>query len=164
MINFKWQNFAISCPTPRFCLSCVLSGNEPGSRTQLPTTLTNKPNTQLKEFYFYMYVKAFRFTGWWSFISKLSKFHSPNKLLRAQCCAQSGPSSRAKWCSVWPKWNNGILSKNAARQCKQNAIIILSDTSHQNMSYHDKYRPTGDIMSVSSKATAAAEWQIKISR
>ena len=44
----KNQKCAISCPRPLFCLSCELPGIKPASTAELPTTLTNKPNTQVK--------------------------------------------------------------------------------------------------------------------
>ena len=42
---------------------------------QLSTTLTNKPNTQMKECRLYMYMKPFRPAEWWTFISQWLKFH-----------------------------------------------------------------------------------------
>ena len=60
----KSQKFPISCPTTHFCLSCELPGIEAGSTAKLPITLTNKPNTQVKECYLYMYMKSFRSAKW----------------------------------------------------------------------------------------------------
>ena len=62
--NKKIAEFAISCPTTLFCLSFELSGIEPVSTAELPTTLTNKPNTQVKDSYLYMYMKPFRSAEW----------------------------------------------------------------------------------------------------
>ena len=41
---------------PLFCLSCDLPGIEPASTAELPTTLTNKPNTQVKNAIFVNFV------------------------------------------------------------------------------------------------------------
>ena len=68
----KITEFANSCPTPLFCLSCKLPGIKPGSTAELQTTLTNKPNTQVKECYLYMYMKPFRSAKWRTFISQWS--------------------------------------------------------------------------------------------
>ena len=81
------------------------------------------------------------------------------KLTRARCGAQNGPSPRAEQCSVWLKWNLDTLSRNSAcrtrffqvQAIKTGRILII-------------YRQTGDLLSVSSKGTAAAKWRMKISR
>ena len=70
------QKFSMSCPTPLFCLSCQLPRIEPGSTAELPTTLTNEPNTQVEECYPYMILKPFR-----TCIFQWSKFHLPIFLL-----------------------------------------------------------------------------------
>ena len=46
--------------------------------------------------------------------------------------------------------------------CKPNAIF--SGASHQNRSYLGNFRHTCDILTDSSKGTAAAKWQMNISR
>ena len=40
------------------------------------------------------------------------------KLVSARCGARNRTSPRAKRCSVWPKWNIDILSKNAASRTR----------------------------------------------
>ena len=50
-------------------------GIKPRSTVELPTTLTNKPNTQVKECHLYMYIKPFRSAEWWTLISQQLKFH-----------------------------------------------------------------------------------------
>ena len=47
----KNQEFSNSCPTTLFCLNLKPSGIKPWSKAKLPTTLTNKPNTQVKKRY-----------------------------------------------------------------------------------------------------------------
>ena len=64
----KNQKFPISCPTTLFCLNCELSGIHPRSTMELPTNLTNKPNTQVKDYYLFMSMKPFRSAEWWTFI------------------------------------------------------------------------------------------------
>ena len=81
------------------------------------------------------------------------------KLIRAQCCAQSGPSPHAEQCSVLPKWNIDILSQNSASITPFFQVQAIK-AGHVST----KYRQTGDILSVSSKGTAAAKWLMKISR
>ena len=51
---------------------------------ELPTTLTNKPSTHVKECYLFMSIKLFRSAEWWTFISQWLKFHFPIFLVRAQ--------------------------------------------------------------------------------
>ena len=58
-------------------MRCDLQGIKPWSTAELPTTLTNKPNTQVKECYLYMSMKPFRSAEWWTCIFKWSKFQFP---------------------------------------------------------------------------------------
>ena len=80
-------------------------------------------------------------------------------LIRAWCCVQSGPSPRAKRCSVWPKWSImiDILSQNAASRTQFFQVQAIK-TGHISI----RCRQTGDILSVPSKGTATAKWQMKI--
>ena len=64
----KIQKFVGSCPTPLFCLSCELPGIESRSTAQLSTTMTSKPNTQVKECYLFIYKKPFCSAEWWTLI------------------------------------------------------------------------------------------------
>ena len=53
--------------------------------------------------------------SWFSSVSHIHKVAQHQmKLIRARCCMQSGPSQPSKQCSIWPKWNIGILSQNPA--------------------------------------------------
>ena len=51
---------ALSSPMPLLCLSYELPGIKPRSIAVLPTTLTNKPNTWVKD----VYVKLFCSADW----------------------------------------------------------------------------------------------------
>ena len=81
------------------------------------------------------------------------------QLIRARCGAQSGLSQRAVQCSVWPKWNIDILSQNAASRTRLFQVQAIK-TGHISIIY----RQISDMLSVSSKGTAAARWRMKISR
>ena len=56
--------FAICCPTTTFCLTFKLPGIETASTAELPTTLTYNPNTQVKDYCLYMYIKPFCSAEW----------------------------------------------------------------------------------------------------
>ena len=80
-------------------------------------------------------------------------------IIRARCGVQSGPSPRAELCSVWPKWNFDIFSQHAASRTR-----FLQVNAVQTGHISKKYRQTGDVLSVFSKGTAAAQSRMKISR
>ena len=63
-MNFKQKNFAITCPMLLFFLSCELPGIKPASTAELPTPLTNKPSTEVKESNIYLLAKTFRSAEW----------------------------------------------------------------------------------------------------
>ena len=69
--HMKVGKSALSSPMPLLCLSYELPGIKPRSIAVLPTTLTNKPNTWVKD----VYVKPFCSADWWTCISQWSKFY-----------------------------------------------------------------------------------------
>ena len=62
-------------PSTTFLLSFELPGTELGSMAELPTILTNKPNTQVKDCHLYLYLKPFHSAEWWTCISQWLKIH-----------------------------------------------------------------------------------------
>ena len=77
------KNRILQFPAQRhfYCLNCKLLGIEPGSKAEFPSTWTNKPNTQEKDCYLYMFMNPFRSAEWWTCIFQWSKFHFPIFLL-----------------------------------------------------------------------------------
>ena len=83
------------------------------------------------------------------------------KLIRALSWSLSGPSPSAQWFSVWPKWNiNHWIFCPRTLQAERD----FSGSSHQYRSHFDTISIKLWYIVVSSKGTAAAKWEMKISR
>ena len=80
------------------------------------------------------------------------------RLIRARCCAQSGSLPRAERCSGWPKSNIDILSQYTASRTRFFHVHAIK-TGHISKIYRQTL--PCDIVSVSSKGTAAAQWRMK---